>query len=258
MTAIAHDERVLYVHFRVSDAKLAANRANAKKSTGPKSDFTKKIVSLNALRHGLTSARACVPGDNVEVYDAVIESHHARYAPVTDEERELVQIIAENAWRILKVAPEEAAIYDVGRIKWGESLFKEITDPERRTNLVNAEIGLIYEKDLRNLRLHERRLRSQQEKDIANLTKMQADRLEREARETKEAAEAETAMLDKARLIIRNCAEQHLPCDLLEFGFVFSAAELNEADARNFAQYKVTGEFMNVMELINHIRQTAA
>ena len=214
----------------VSDAKLAANRANAKKSTGPKSDFTKKIVSLNALRHGLTSARACVPGDNVEVYDAVIESHHARYSPVTDPS------LADNL----------------------VELFKEITDPERRTNLVNAEIGLIYEKDLRNLRLHERRLRTQQEKDIANLTKMQADRLEREARELKEAAEAETAMLDKARLIIRNCAEQHLPCDLLEFGFVFSAAELNEADARNFAQYKVTGEFMNVMELINHIRQTAA
>ena len=106
--------------------------------------------------------------------------HHARYAPGSDEERELVQTIAENAWRILKVAPEEAAIYDIGRIKYAETLFVEITDPERRSNLINAQIGIIYEKDLRNVRLHERRLRNQQAKDIATLKQMQADRLAKE------------------------------------------------------------------------------
>ena len=49
-------------------------------------------------------------------------------------------------------------------------------------------------------------------------------------------------MLKKARLIMKNCAEQHLPCDLVGFGFVFSATELQEADSRNFVQYRITGE----------------
>ncbi len=153
----------------ISDAKLAANRANAQKSTGPKDPILKKKVSMNALRHGLTSARAFQPGDSLEDYDYLIQSHFERYAPETDQETELVQTISENAWRILKVAPEEAAIYDIGRLKYGTELFPEITDPNRRLGLINAQVGIIYEKQLKNVRLHERRLRNQQEKDIFNL-----------------------------------------------------------------------------------------
>jgi hypothetical protein len=242
----------------ISDAKLAANRANSQKSTGAKSKATKKIVSMNGLRHGLTSAHAFVPGDCRADYDALIESHHSRYAPDTDGETQLVQIIAENAWRILKVAPEEAAIYDIGRIKHGETLFPEITDLERRSGLINAQIGIIYEKQLRNIRLHERRLRKQQDKDIADLKQMQSERLARIAREQKEAEKAEQACLNKARLIVKNCAAQNLPCDLAHFGFGFSASELKQVDVRNFAQYKITGEFLNFYELLNHIRTQAA
>jgi hypothetical protein len=242
----------------ISDAKLAANRANSQKSTGAKSDATKKIVSMNGLRHGLTSARAFVPGDCQEDYDALIQSHHDRYSPDTDEETQLVQIIAENAWRILKVAPEEAAIYDIGRLKYGPDLFTTITDPDRRAGLINAEVGIIYEKQLRNIRLHERRLRRQQEKDIANLKQMQSERRARIEREQKEAEQAEKAHLNKARFIVKNCAAQNLPCDLPNFGFGFSASELKQVDVRNFAQYKITGEFLNFYELLNHIRKQAA
>ena len=39
----------------LSDAKLEANRRNAKKSTGPKSDEGKAKVSRNANKHGLFS-----------------------------------------------------------------------------------------------------------------------------------------------------------------------------------------------------------
>ena len=242
----------------LSDAKLAANRANAKKSTGAKTAATKKIVPMNALRHGLTSARACVPGDNVEVYDAVIESHHARYARGSDEERELVQIIAENAWRILKVAPEEAAIYDIGRIKYAETLFVEITDPERRANLINAQISIIYEKDLRNVRLHERRLRRQQERDIANLTRMQTERIETQAREKKEAAEAQRALSQKGPPHRQKLRRSASALRSRRDGFDFTSSELDEADTRNFAQFRISGEFINVLELINHLRQPAA
>src|SRR5687768_9924012 len=37
----------------VSERKLAANRANAQKSTGPRTEAGKRNASLNALTHGL-------------------------------------------------------------------------------------------------------------------------------------------------------------------------------------------------------------
>ena len=39
-----------------SERKIAANRRNAKRSTGPKSEVGKKRVSQNALQHGLARA----------------------------------------------------------------------------------------------------------------------------------------------------------------------------------------------------------
>ena len=37
-----------------SERQIAANRRNAKQSTGPKSKSGKKLSSMNALRHGLS------------------------------------------------------------------------------------------------------------------------------------------------------------------------------------------------------------
>src|ERR1700756_2184326 len=42
---------------KLTDAVLAANRTNAKRSTGPKTPDGKSTVSRNALRHGLLSRR---------------------------------------------------------------------------------------------------------------------------------------------------------------------------------------------------------
>lgn len=46
---------------RSSDRKRAANRANALKSTGPKSDAGKARASRNALRHGMRSSTGMLP-----------------------------------------------------------------------------------------------------------------------------------------------------------------------------------------------------
>ncbi len=156
------------------------------------------------------------------------------------------------------MAPEEAAIYDIGRLKHGTELFPEIADPNRRLGLINAQVGIIYEKQLKNLRLHERRLRNQQEKDIFNLNQMQSNRIARFAREQKEAAEAEEAHLKKARLIVKNCAEQNKQCVLANFGFVFSAHELDQVDREIFAYYRLTGDNLNFYDVLNRIREQAA
>ena len=140
---------------QISEAQLAANRANAKLAHGATTQAGRKASSMNAIRHGLTSKMALLPGENAEHFEQLVASHVERHAPVGDEENELVHLIAENAWRMLKIAPERAAIYDMGRLE-NPDLFKEIDEPIRRAALIDAKIGCIYETRLRNLNLLER------------------------------------------------------------------------------------------------------
>jgi hypothetical protein len=50
-----------------SDRQIAANRKNAKKSTGPLSEAGKRRSSKNAVRHGLASSNSRFPKDIVEL-----------------------------------------------------------------------------------------------------------------------------------------------------------------------------------------------
>ena len=48
--------------------RRAINRANARHSTGPKTEVGKKQSSLNALRHGLTGQIVVMPYEDLLAY----------------------------------------------------------------------------------------------------------------------------------------------------------------------------------------------
>jgi hypothetical protein len=50
-----------------SEKQRAANRANAAKSTGPRTKAGKAKTSQNALRHGLATVLRCEPGAVEEI-----------------------------------------------------------------------------------------------------------------------------------------------------------------------------------------------
>ena len=50
-----------------SRRQRAANRANAARSTGPRSKSGKAAASLNAMRHGLAMAARSEPGADAEI-----------------------------------------------------------------------------------------------------------------------------------------------------------------------------------------------
>ena len=62
----------------VSAAQFAANRANALKSTGPKTLEGKAKVAMNALRHGLTAQQIIVRDDEREEFQAMERSEERR------------------------------------------------------------------------------------------------------------------------------------------------------------------------------------
>ena len=137
----------------ISDAKMAANKANAQHSTGAKSAAGRAISSMNAIKTGLTSRTVLLPTEDALAYQQHLDREFKRLAPTTDEEKSLAQSIADANWRILRVVPLEASIWAVALIKMGD-LYPHITDPAERQSLINGEIQLAYRKDSSRCRPH--------------------------------------------------------------------------------------------------------
>ncbi len=94
-----------------SDAKIAANRANAARSTGPKTPEGKAVSSMNALKHGLTARRVVVlndPDEDPAQFDHLLDELIDEHQPDGVTERFLVERIATCYWRLRRALRYEA------------------------------------------------------------------------------------------------------------------------------------------------------
>ena len=82
----------------VSQAKLQANRSNAKLSTGPRTAEGKAISSRNHLTHGFHGAFCVLPSENGELFTELCDNLLAEHAPATATERLLVVDMARHYW----------------------------------------------------------------------------------------------------------------------------------------------------------------
>jgi hypothetical protein len=98
-----------------SEAKIAANRRNAEKSTGPKSVFGKAKVARNALRHGLRAEKLTAFDEQEGDFLAFHEAQRAAFEPVDDIEEQLVERIAVCAWRLRRIYRVEAEMFTAFR-----------------------------------------------------------------------------------------------------------------------------------------------
>src|SRR4051812_48546954 len=89
-----------------SERRLAANRRNAARSTGPRTPEGKAVVALNALKHGLLSREALVRGESEAELVAFAKRMRAQLAPVGELELLLADRVVSSAWRLRRaVAP---------------------------------------------------------------------------------------------------------------------------------------------------------
>jgi hypothetical protein len=234
----------------VSDAQRAANRANAQKSTGPVTPEGRAKSSLNAVKTGLTGQTVLLPSDDVAAYEAHVQQHIADYSPVTAQERNLVQRIADAEWRINRIAPLEASIYAIGRIKLAH-LHPEETDPAVRETLIQGEIFLAYRRDLNNLALQDRRLRNQQKTDIAQLRALQQERQDANKQKTDTQAKMLTAIG-----IMWDSKKINMPFDPAYFGFEFSLPEIEHCYQAMSAAAERQEPIPSVADLLARFRNT--
>ena len=188
---------------RLSDAQLAANRANALKSTGPSEAGTAKSC-MNAVRTGLTGRTVLIHGDDIAAYQEHVARHVAKYSPVTADEKELVQSIADTKWRLLRIVPLESSVLSIGRETCAPLVANE-TDPLKREADLQGHIFLVYRKELNNIALQDRRLRNQLKSDIADLEALQTQRTGQE----KARATSCQLELDRAARLLEDAKKQN-------------------------------------------------
>ena len=86
-------------------ARAAINRANAQKSTGPRTDAGKNIARANALKHGLSSRRLLdINGvSDKEAFTALESAYEEEYEPQNVAEVEVVTSMIETQWQLTRV-----------------------------------------------------------------------------------------------------------------------------------------------------------
>jgi hypothetical protein len=90
-----------------------ANRLNALKSTGPRTEEGKRVSRCNALRHGLTGETVIDGLEDSEDYRGFEAAIIADYDAETAVERELVLRLASLLWRLRRIIAIETELFAI-------------------------------------------------------------------------------------------------------------------------------------------------
>jgi hypothetical protein len=93
--------------------QIEANRHNALKSTGPRTEAGKQQSRRNALRHGLTAETVIAALEDAEDYSAFEAAVIADYDAQSAVERELVLRLASLLWRLRRATTTETGLFEI-------------------------------------------------------------------------------------------------------------------------------------------------
>jgi hypothetical protein len=97
----------------ISIQRLEANRRNALRSTGPRTEEGKQRSRLNAVRHGLTAETVVASLENADDYNAFEAAIICDYDPETAVGRELVLRLASLLWRLRRANAIETDLFEL-------------------------------------------------------------------------------------------------------------------------------------------------
>ncbi len=198
----------------LSQAQLAIQRANAAKSTGPRTPEGKARSSQNARRHGVTAQTTVMTEEDRLKHDEFCNNMITTLAPVGDLELYLASSVAEEAWRLNYSRAQCNNIISIGHFD-GTGDAYNTEHPEIHTAITAATVARDHAKTLELLSLYEQRIHNSFQKHYNQLIKLQTERkAQREAQ------------LEDARLLSQLAVLQHLPWSPADDGFVFSTAEI--------------------------------
>jgi hypothetical protein len=96
-----------------SQKQIEANRLNALKSTGPRTEHGKRRSRRNAFRHGLTAETVVKSLEDARLYRLFQAAIISDYAPLSAVEHELVLRLASLLWRLRRVTAIESGLLEI-------------------------------------------------------------------------------------------------------------------------------------------------
>jgi hypothetical protein len=93
--------------------RIEANRRNALKSTGPRTETGKQISRCKALRHGLTAETVIGTLEDAEDYKTFEAAITADYNAQSAVERELALRLASILWRLRRATKMETGLFEI-------------------------------------------------------------------------------------------------------------------------------------------------
>jgi hypothetical protein len=193
--------------------RAVINRANAQKSTGPRTAAGKQRSSLNALRHGLTGHTIVLPSEDQSAYQRHSHAFLDEYRPKGATETQLVQSLLDTSWQLNRAAAVETNLYSLGITEMEDHI--RATHPEAETALAMALAYREHNRAFANLGIYRQRLTREFERTLILLRQIQAERRTNEERQ-----------LDNAAKILKMHQDANLPYQPSDDGFVFSKAEI--------------------------------
>jgi hypothetical protein len=92
-------------------AQITANRANAQKSTGPRSAEGKSASRFNSLKHGIDAASVVIPGEDPADYEALAADYRRDFRPQSPSDIFHVDTMLRADWLKRRLQIVEADLY---------------------------------------------------------------------------------------------------------------------------------------------------
>ena len=104
-----------------TEKQIAANRANAQKSTGPTTAAGKAVSSMNAVTSGVYAENEIIKGESPEAYSDLADRFYEDFQPANAMEAAQLDNVIRDTWLLIRFARIDAEILDY---KVQEALFK--------------------------------------------------------------------------------------------------------------------------------------
>ena len=170
----------------ISNAQLAANRANGQQSTGPKTDDGKATSSQNALRHGLNACRfILLENESQEDFDKLREALWEEHEPSTATEEILVDNMAKHHWLMNRALRYQRSCLKQGpKEYWDKRLALMIRYQTTHERAFKSNLNQLL-KLRKERQTHQNGFVSHQAKIMGEIRRAQADNLKLELLQAK-------------------------------------------------------------------------